>query len=99
MNKTHSVFFKLGVSFAVFFFGLLVADHTLAFFNVPAHYVEAVAHPPNFHQVRQTIDFTYRFDTNSYGLRYREIPAEKPANTRRIFVTGDSYVEGFGVDA
>ena len=38
-----------------------------------------------------------RFETNARGLRDREYPLEKPADTLRIAVVGDSFTMGSGV--
>ena len=41
------------------------------------------------------IKYTYR--ASSLGLREREIPAQKPDSVKRLFVLGDSFTEGIGV--
>jgi lysophospholipase L1-like esterase len=42
--------------------------------------------------------FATTFQTNSFGLRDREYPLEKPAGITRIVVVGDSFAWGFGVN-
>ena len=37
------------------------------------------------------------YSTNSWGLRGKEIPLEKPPETLRIAIVGDSFVAGLGV--
>ena len=71
----------------------------MAFFDYPAERAPRVAHPPNYDEQRRSIEFEYRFTTNSFGLRYREIPLARQSDIPRILVLGDSYVEGLGVDA
>lgn len=39
-----------------------------------------------------------RIKTNSFGIRDKEYSLEKPTGTYRIFVVGDSYTFGWGVD-
>lgn len=88
-------------------FLLLVASLLLALFagegvlwwlGYPRVAPVRAAHPPQFAETREHIEFRYHFATNSAGLRYREIPLEKPSHHRRVLVLGDSYTEGFGVD-
>jgi hypothetical protein len=43
------------------------------------------------------MEFTYELATNDQGLRYRNIPLEKPKGTYRVLVVGDSMTEGLGV--
>lgn len=76
---------------------MLVADQVLALLGYPSEYTRRSVHPPNYLQHIKNIEFEYEFRTNSQGLRYREIPLEKPPNTYRVFVAGDSFVEGVGV--
>jgi hypothetical protein len=42
-------------------------------------------------------EFTYRYLANSHGFRDEEWSKEKPDSVRRLFVVGDSFVEGDGV--
>jgi len=85
----------------VFFFAFTVlCDHFLALLGFPSELKHQFAHPPNFRETRSSIDeFEYEFVTNSQGLRYKEIPLEKTSpGEKRIFVIGDSYAEGHGVE-
>jgi hypothetical protein len=43
-------------------------------------------------------EFNYYRKTNSLGLTCAEIPTVKEPNEYRVFVMGDSFAEGFGVD-
>lgn len=67
--------------------------------DFPLHPPKRIAHPPNHQETRKNIEFQYVFHTNSRGLRNPEIPIKKPGGTIRIFVSGDSFVEGVGVES
>lgn len=80
------------------FFALV--DILLGFAGYPSlPALRYVAHPPSFRELRKSInEYEYEFATNSMGLRYAEISLDKESpEEKRIFVMGDSYVEGQGV--
>jgi hypothetical protein len=86
----------LFVVFIFLFFSVLV-DVALGLLGFPSHAEEQYAHPPRYRKIIKNIEFDYVFETNSQGLRYEEIPLQKPKGTSRVLVIGDSYVEGHGV--
>ncbi|MDP8214260.1 MAG: SGNH/GDSL hydrolase family protein [Candidatus Euphemobacter frigidus] len=90
---------KLATLFLSVFIFSLILDWTLGLFGFPSKGKVCYSHPPNRCEIRKNIEFQYRFESNSRGLRYREIPEEKPDGSYRIWVAGDSFVEGLGVDA
>ncbi len=47
--------------------------------DFPAEATERISNPVNYEKVRKNKEFQYVFKTNSRGLRYNDIPAEKPA--------------------
>lgn len=53
---------------------------------------------PNIESVQTNKEYTMHIKINSRGLRDREYPFEKPANTIRIGVFGDSFTFGEGVE-
>ncbi len=77
----------------------LALDRVLIVFGLPAVIPPRYAHPAHFTQQREHLEFSYEFATNDQGLRYDVIPLEKPAGSRRVFVLGDSFTEGIGVEA
>jgi lysophospholipase L1-like esterase len=81
------------------FLSLFLLDQTLGFLDFPTRKPIQVAHPSNFFEHRQNIEFEYDFRTNSQGLRNEEIPLDKSAGEIRVLVLGDSFVEGEGVAA
>ncbi len=54
--------------------------------------------PPLSHQEFASVDFTYIVETNSLGLRDKEIMRPKPNDIIRIVGVGDSYTYGWGVN-
>ena len=77
---------------------LFLSDGILGLLGFPPEVPQRITHPANYEELRQEIEFQYNFKTNSRGLRYRDIPADKPFNTHRVFVSGDSFTEGKGID-
>ncbi|HOQ31258.1 MAG TPA: SGNH/GDSL hydrolase family protein [Candidatus Hydrogenedens sp.] len=54
--------------------------------------------PPLSRQEFASVDFKYVVETNSLGIRDREIQRPKSAGTYRIIAVGDSYTYGWGVN-
>jgi lysophospholipase L1-like esterase len=79
--------------------GFFLVEGLLALLGFPAEIHEQVANPPNLRMWVDYEEFQYLWETNSQGLRYREVPLQKPFDTRRLFVVGDSQVDGEGVGA
>lgn len=52
---------------------------------------------PDFHVERTFSAYTAEERTNSHGFRTRELPYEKPSNTMRVVLLGDSHTEGYTV--
>lgn len=78
---------------------LFAAEGLLALFGYPADVPYKTSHRPNTSKTYRNIEFEYDFVTNSLGLRYPELPAEKPPGSTRIIMLGDSFTEGVGVEA
>jgi hypothetical protein len=53
---------------------------------------------PNAKARSHTPEYNVLYQINSYGLRDHEISTEKPPNTFRILMLGDSYTFGLGVN-
>ncbi len=90
------------VSLPVFLATLLVADRLAGLAGLPdetGESLDQVAHPSNYSRLKENLEYSYLFQTNSQGLRYPEIPLHKPAGEVRVLVLGDSFVEGEGVRA
>jgi hypothetical protein len=75
----------------------VLADRTLNFWGFPEELPTQVSHPRDVREIRRNVEFTYEFATNDRGLRYRNLPLEKPKETYRVLVVGDSMTEGVGV--
>lgn len=94
MNKAPFFLFSLIIGL---FFALMM-DRVLGLMHFPKENPVRFAHPSNFHEQRENLEFSYSFRTNKAGIRYDDIPMRKPENEYRVLVLGDSFVEGEGVD-
>jgi lysophospholipase L1-like esterase len=84
----------LGVTAAT----LGIAEYGLALLGFPARIPLRVAHPPDYSELRKSGEFEYVFSTNDEGLRYRTLPHKNTTGEFRVFVVGDSFAEGVGVN-
>jgi lysophospholipase L1-like esterase len=75
-----------------------IAEYGLALLGFPDKIPLRVAHPPDYSETRKTGEFEYVFNTNDEGLRYRTLPLENTSGEFRVFVVGDSFTEGVGVN-
>ncbi|RLT10225.1 MAG: SGNH/GDSL hydrolase family protein [Planctomycetota bacterium] len=100
-QKTHTrrwaARFMMAVSTAIL--TTFVVDRMLGTFGFPPEIPEVVSHPSQMQQQRDQLEFRYLFQTNDFGLRDRNIPLMKAAGRRRVFVAGDSFTEGDGVES
>lgn len=97
LSRFKTILLKCCLAFVSGIVSLFVCDWALAALGYPSEPPEYFGHPANFLEPRNSIEFRYTFQTNSQGLRHRELPLEKAPGTRRIFVVGDSFTEGDGV--
>lgn len=81
-----------------FFFSSLILDRGLIFLGFPQEVFKKVTYAPYFKEIRKNIEFTYAFQANQQGFRSHDISLAKPKGTKRIFVAGDSFVEGVGIE-
>lgn len=80
---------------SLFFFSLFL-DWLLGIFGYRDHL--SISHPINTSENRTHVEYQYSFQSNSQGLRSPEIPLQKPVGQTRIFIAGDGFVEGVGVE-
>ena len=81
----------------IFLIFSVIADRIIGVV-APARQPVQVAHPINFQERRNNLEFNVEFRTNSQGLRSPEIPLKKTTpNEFRIVFSGDSFTEGHGV--
>ena len=77
----------------------IAVDRILGMIGFRPEIPEVVSHLAGLQQQRVQLEFSYQFQTNDQGLRYQNIPLIKAPGRRRVFVAGDSFTEGDGVDA
>lgn len=76
-----------------------IGDQILGLLSFPSELPIRTSHPANFKEVRRNIEFKYKFQTNDHGLRYKNLPTTKGEGEWRVFLLGDSFTEGVGVEA
>lgn len=99
IDRLASLVPRLLLSSFVFALGLVAADQILNLAGFPSENPALFAHPPNFFETRVNLDFKHTFQTNSIGLRNQEVPEAKTFGEVRFLILGDSFVEGYGVEA
>jgi hypothetical protein len=78
---------------------LFGADQLLSALGYPEEVPLKSGHRPNVSKALKNIEFEYAFTTNDLGIRYPQIPLEKPPGDVRVLLIGDSFTEGVGVEA
>ena len=98
-RKIRSVAVDIVLALVSVVAALYLCELVLALRGAPKRLAPQTSHPANYYEIRDKLEFRFEFRTNSQGLRYPEIPLEKEPGTRRVFVVGDSFTEGWGVEA
>ena len=96
---SRRVAWLLGLSTFATLGALFLAELALALSGDPPRLHAQLANPPNYSMEVDNVEFRYHWESNSQGLRYREVPLRKPTGLRRVFVVGDSVTAGEGVEA
>lgn len=93
------MYWRKAAIFLIFLFlSIFLGDQILGLMGYPSGREIQVAYPKNFYERRKSFEFEVDFRTNSQGLRYKEIPLEKPNGEKRVLVLGDQFAEGVGVE-
>jgi hypothetical protein len=66
----------------------------LALFDPNPHGTGSFRLKPNLRLTAEVEGRTIAVDTNAHGMRWREVPVEKPPGVRRIAILGDSFAFG-----
>lgn len=89
---------NLGLVLVSVVFAFILFESILALLNFPTQPFQRIKHSANMVEQRTNLEFSYVFETNDQGLRYDTIPLTKDSSEFRVFVAGDSFVEGVGVN-
>lgn len=92
-----SLFFCLGLLEGIV--RLIEPRETMRYFFVESDSLLHHKFIPGARGHYKTIEFNTHYAIDSLGLRDYEFPMEKPPNTFRIMMVGDSFTEGDGVEA
>ena len=90
--------YRGGLFLAAVVLSVFLFDWILLFLNFPSEASNRFSHPANFEELRQNIEYQYSFKTNDRGLRYHDLASKTVSNSHTVFVVGDSFTEGVGVD-
>ena len=90
--------FNVIILFITLTISLFIVEGIFKIMNFPVEVPQKISHPINYEEKRENLEFNYIFKTNNEGLRYHNLPLEKPLNIYRIYVAGDSYTEGEGIE-
>ena len=82
------------------FLASFLGDRTLGLLGFPGEPgIAKIAGTPYESYSVKSHEFQYDYHSNKDGLRYGDIPYKKPADEKRVYVVGDSFTEGVGVQA
>lgn len=95
---TRTSLLRIGILVTTLGLSLGACEGLLWLLKYPTEVPDQVAHPPRFRETRHNLEYRYTFRTNDRGLRYHTLPAIKTPGSHRVFVCGDSFVEGTGVE-
>ncbi len=106
MNRLRSLFRNLALLFATVLVFVSILEgavrlieprEVMRYFFMSTDTIVDHRFIPGAHGRYETTEFNVPYDINSWGLRDKEFPREKPKGTKRILMLGDSFTEGDGV--
>lgn len=90
---------RLGLALSGIILSAFLCETILNKLNFPAEEFSGISYPPFYKQRIRNLEYEYMLETNRRGLRYRDIDEKSTHADYRVFVVGDSFTEGVGVDA
>ena len=96
IHKSFSIFAGIGVFLSAVVVSLWICEGILWLmgYNPLLYY----AGMPNHQYHHKTFEFNVAYEQNEFGFRTPNVSFEKPRNTYRIVILGDSYTYGLGVE-